>query len=184
MHLVTERLVLRAFTEEDQSAAYAPLGDVGDVPLQPFDLRDDAGVRRLVRLALANAREEPRLSVDLAIVRRADGRLIGHGGYRLDEREPRNALVWFQSDPSTWNQGLVLEAAQALLGHCFGPVGLHRVTGECSPKNLGARRLMERLGMRAEGSFVENAWHEGAWVDTAVYAMLAREWRARHQPGA
>jgi RimJ/RimL family protein N-acetyltransferase len=179
VRLVTERLVLREFTEADLASDLRPVGPGGDRPLQPFDLRDEASVRHHVRVALGNARQEPRDCFDLAILKRFDERLIGHGGFRLDDREPNTALVWCQTDPATWNQGLSHEASLAILGHCFGALGLHRLTGECHPKNLGARRLMERLGMRLEGTFVESSWQGGQWVDTALYGMLAREWKAR-----
>lgn len=171
--------MLREFTEADLTGEVGPIGPGGDRPLQPFDLRDEQSVRRHIRGALANAREEPRVCFDFAILKRFDEHLIGHGGYCLDAREPKTALVWCQTDPATWNQGLSLEASIALFGHCFGAVGLHRITGECSPRNLGARRLMERLGMRLEGTFLESSYQGGEWLDTALYAILEREWKAR-----
>ena len=30
--------------------------------------------------------------------------------------------------------------------------------------------------MRHEAHLVENMWFKGAWADTGVYAILAREW--------
>ncbi|QRK08676.1 GNAT family N-acetyltransferase [Archangium violaceum] len=39
--------------------------------------------------------------------------------------------------------------------------------------------LMERLGMRQEAHFRENAFIKGEWCDFLIYALLEREWRAR-----
>jgi RimJ/RimL family protein N-acetyltransferase len=37
-------------------------------------------------------------------------------------------------------------------------------------------RKRQKLGMRREAHLVENAWHDG-WRDTAIYALLDREWK-------
>jgi hypothetical protein len=34
--------------------------------------------------------------------------------------------------------------------------------------------------MRQEAHFVEDLWFKGAWGDTAIYAILDREWAARN----
>jgi RimJ/RimL family protein N-acetyltransferase len=40
---------------------------------------------------------------------------------------------------------------------------------------------MERLGMRREAHLVENEYVKGEWTDELIYAMLDREWQARHR---
>jgi len=179
MHLATPRLVLRDFTEADLARDFTPAPTPPGTAVQPFDLRDAAGVRRQIREAIASSHDEPRTTWDLAVIISATDRLIGRAGVRLSEREPREALVWFVSDPSSWNQGFANEALTALLGACFGPLKLHRVTAECSPSNAGAIGLFEAVGLRREAHLVENAYENGRWVDTAVFAMLDREWAAR-----
>ncbi|MEW5741887.1 MAG: GNAT family protein [Myxococcota bacterium] len=178
MRLVTPRLVLRNFLEADLARDWAPLGPV-DKAVQPFDLRNLDGVKRQIHDAIATAREEPRTTWDLAVVIAEKERLIGRAGLKKSEREPREALMWFVSDPSSWNQGYANEALTALLGAAFGALKLHRVTAETSPGNAGAIGLFEALGLRREAHHVENAWEGGRWVDTAVYAVLDREWAAR-----
>lgn len=179
MRLTTQRLLLRDFTEADLSRDLTPPTSDVTAALQPFDLRDASGVRRQMREAIATSRDEPRETWDLAVITVDGDRLIGRAGLHLSEREPKEALVWFVSDPTSWNQGYANEALTAVLGGCFGELGLHRVTAECNPQNAGAVSLFESLGLRREAHFVENANEGGRWVDTAVFAMLAREWKAR-----
>ncbi|MCC6337110.1 MAG: GNAT family N-acetyltransferase [Myxococcales bacterium] len=181
MRLVTPRLVLRNFIEADLAREWAPLKPVA-AAVQPFDLRDLPAVKRQVHDAIATCREEPRTTWDLAVVVSEGERLIGRAGLKRGEREPREALMWFVSDPSSWNQGYAHEALTALLGAAFGPLKLHRVTAETSPGNAGAVGLFESLGLRREAHFVENAFAGGRWVDTALYATLDREWAARPKP--
>ena len=39
-------------------------------------------------------------------------------------------------------------------------------------------RLLERLGFRREGHFIEGFYLRGEWASDYLYALLAREWRA------
>jgi RimJ/RimL family protein N-acetyltransferase len=54
--------------------------------------------------------------------------------------------------------------------------GRHRVFCSVDPHNLPSIALLERIGMRKEGHFVESLRFKGAWVDDLIFAMLAREW--------
>lgn len=175
MDLTTPRLILREF-EGDDLVRPLPPGLAGDSPLQPFDFRDPTAIHRQIAQAIELAREEPRRIFDLAVVNRATGALIGRAGVQRSVQEPREAMVWFVSDPTTWNQGYLTEGARALLGFCFKELKLHRIWGECNPKNAGAVKVMEALGLRFEGHLVENVWNDG-WQDTAIYALLDREFR-------
>jgi aminoglycoside 6'-N-acetyltransferase len=58
----------------------------------------------------------------------------------------------------------------------FEELGLHRVFAQLDPRNEASAALCRRLGMRLEAHFLEDLWFRGAWGDTAIYAMLAREW--------
>ena len=53
---------------------------------------------------------------------------------------------------SAWNHGYGTEAAIACLGHAFGPIGLEHVIAICLPDNVGSWRVMEKAGMRYEGT--------------------------------
>ena len=159
MRLTTPRLLLRSFTEADLARDFAPGPTPAERAVQPFDLRDPTGIRRQIREAIAAEHEEPRTEWDLAVIIADTDRLIGRAGLRLSPHEPREALVWFVSDPSSWNQGFANEALTAVLGACFGQLHLHRVTAECSPVTpapsacsrrsaCGARRTSSRTRTR------------------------------------
>lgn len=176
MRLTTTRLLLREFEGSDLSRPFPPGLSGASPAVQTFDFRDPDGVRKQIRFALEAAKEEPRHVIDVAVVLRETDQLIGRAGLQRSATEPREALTWFITDPSIWNQGYLTEGAAAVLGYCFEQLKLHRVWAECDPKNTGAVRAMEKLGMRREAHFVENVWRDG-WHDTAVYALLDREWK-------
>lgn len=52
---------------------------------------------------------------------------------------------------TAWSKGYGTEAAIACLDRGFGPVGLEHVA-ICVPENVGSWRVMEKAGMRYEGT--------------------------------
>ena len=44
-------------------------------------------------------------------------------------------------------------------------------------------QLLERVGMRREGHFIENVWFKGGWGDEYQYALLEREWQGLREEG-
>ena len=52
--------------------------------------------------------------------------------------------------------------------------------GDRDTRNAGSYAIMEKLGMRREGTILQNQpSRDGGWRDTYLYAVLASEWRAR-----
>jgi ribosomal-protein-alanine N-acetyltransferase len=52
-----------------------------------------------------------------------------------------------------WRRGHAEEAARLALAAGFGPLGLAEIVAFTVPANEPSRRLMEKLGMRADGDF-------------------------------
>ncbi len=63
----------------------------------------------------------------------------------------------------------------------FKELGLHRLYARCDTENYGSYRVMERLGMRREGCFIEGrpaSKNSGKkYTDEYLYAILRNEWR-------
>ena len=74
-------------------------------------------------------------------------------------------------------RGFASEAVAGLLDFCFEAISMHRVTGSCDPGDVGAVRMLEKVGMRREGVFLKDRWLMDRWLDTAYYALLAEEYR-------
>ena len=70
------------------------------------------------------------------------------------------------------------EALKGLLGHCFGPLGLHRVEAACMPANVASRTLLEKSGFRCEGYARAYLKIAGSWRDHLLYAALSPRERA------
>lgn len=182
--LTTPRLLLREFEEEDWRATHPYESDPEVVRYALHGVRTPEESRDYIRRTRALARETPRDVYDLAMVLKDEGRLIGRCGFRITDREQREAMLWYILDRSRWGQGYATEAARAVLDWAFSTLPLHRFFADCDPRNPGSFRVMEKLGMRKEAHFRENVFVKGEWCDSVIYAVLDHEWRARAASGA
>jgi [ribosomal protein S5]-alanine N-acetyltransferase len=179
MELCTERLRLRELTEADAPDCNVYESDPEVARYTSHDVRTLDASLAYIRTSMATVHESPRRTFDFAVALRAEGHLIGRAGIKITDPEIREAMLWYILDRSRWGKGYGPEAAGALLGLGFGELGLHRVYIDCDPQNHASARVAEKIGMRREAHFVENAWIKGAWVDTLICAILDREWAAQ-----
>ena len=176
--LHTLRLSLREFRESDASLTHRYERDPHVVRYQSHEPQSFAQSLARVKSAIAASQETPRTVFDLAIVRTQDEQLIGRCGFKITNPEQHEAMLWYVSVPTVWGQGYVTEAAQALLTFAFEQLSLHRIFVDIDPRNTASLRVAEKLGMRREAHFIENAWLKGEWTDAIIMARLAREHQA------
>jgi RimJ/RimL family protein N-acetyltransferase len=122
---------------------------------------------------------EPDQWMNLAVEVVATGQVVGDVGLCWRSDTHRRAEVGYTLLPDHRGLGYATEAATAMVELAFGSLGAHRVSGHLDQRNRASAAVLERLGMRREAHLVENEWVKGEWTDEAVYAVLAREWRAR-----
>jgi [ribosomal protein S5]-alanine N-acetyltransferase len=179
MLIDTPRLILREFEDDDAIATNVYERDAEVVRYQSFAPRSFSESLDYIVKSRATAREVPRRIFDLAVVLRDEQRLVGRCGLKVVDAESREGALWYILNPAYWGRGIIPEAAQTLLGFGFGELGLHRIIVDCEPDNRPSIRVAEKLGMRREAHFVENAWIKGCWTDSLIFALLDREWAAR-----
>ena len=84
----------------------------------------------------------------------------------------RRATIGYLLHPGWQGRGLATEAVGALVAHCFGVLGLHRLQAEIHPENAASRALAERLGFRCEGVMRGHLRVGEAGRDAMLYAWL------------
>lgn len=175
----TERLTLRAFTEDDLDALHAIQSKPELTTYLYWEPRSRDEVRKVLsRRAGRSFDEVYQKGLALAVVVRDGDTLIGDVSLTVLNRDHEQGEVGFVLDPDQQGRGYGREAAAAMLGLGFDDLQLHRIEGRCDPRNVPSWRLLERLGMRREAHFRENEIFKGEWGDEYVYALLASEWRA------
>jgi len=129
----------------------------------------------------------------LAVVRKADGALIGRCGLMdmvVESAEPKHGIRrgWFGRhhappglaltyetelgytlDPAAWGQGFASEAARCVRDYARDVLRLSYTVSAILPSNARSRRVAERSGARAAGQMevVGFAWDRYVWpLDT------------------
>lgn len=169
--LRTERLVLRPFSTGDVEAitVLASAREIAANTLSiphPYD--------RSVAEAWVGTHEEGFArgeSVVLAVTQRADGQLVGSIGLRIEQAHRRAELgYWVGLD--YWGRGYCTEAATALVRYAFEVLALHRVYAHHLTRNPASGRVMEKLGMRHEGTLRGHVLKWGVHEDLELYGMV------------
>ncbi|KGM57320.1 hypothetical protein N799_07685 [Lysobacter arseniciresistens ZS79] len=114
-----------------------------------------------------------------AIADQGDDRLLGSIVLFAINREQGRAETGYALSSSHWGRGLAQEAMAPVLRHAFDVLGLRRIEADIDPRNAGSCRLVERMGFVREGLLRERWCVAGEVSDSAMYGLLAADWRVR-----
>ena len=120
----------------------------------------------------------------------------GRGWLVAVERSAPHAFVgWFHLKPGhcwpdelelgyrlrrvVWGRGLATEGSRALLAHAFERLGEAKVIATTMVHNIASRRVMEKVGMRAECEFDEERWTGGGSNRAVKFGIERGEWEVR-----
>ena len=176
----TERLDLRPFESADLAGLHAYFSHpdvhryVYSEPSADEEATREILARRQTRTSLTTSGDV----LQLAVVVRQTGQLVGDVGLTWTSAEHRQGEVGYVVHPDASGRGYATEATAVMIRYGFDGLGLHRITGRMDARNTASARVLERLGMRREAHLRENEFVKGKWTDEVVYALLAREWRA------
>ncbi len=175
--LHTPRLILRPLQEADLAAFAAYRSDPQVARYQswvtPYSLEQARALLSEMNRAPAGT---PGVWFQVAFERHNPPGLIGDCAFQVLAEDDRQAQIGFTLSQPFQKQGYAVEAVRGLLGYLFGGLRLHRVSAICDAENLTSARLLEKVGMRREGHFIENIWFKGAWGSEYAYALLDHEW--------
>jgi [ribosomal protein S5]-alanine N-acetyltransferase len=179
--LETERLLIREFAMDDLPALHQILDvELADSPVGS-ETRESIDARRrwlewtiLSYEQLGLMYQPP--SVDRAVVRKADGRLIGACGFvtylmpfsqipgfgdGVRDLATAEFGLYYALSPSVHRQGYATEAAQALIDYGFSEFKLRHVVATTSYDNAASIGVMRKLGMRVE----HNPYPDPPWLE-------------------
>ena len=177
----SERLRIRRFKDSDLVPFMAYRNDPEVAHYQSWDSCDEQEARAFIREAGSAQPGVPGEWFGFAIESKETQDLIGECALRVDEEEPYRAEIGFTLAREHQGKGFASEAISRLLDYAFNALGLHRVVAIADCRNVPSVALLERVGMRREGQFLENVWFKGGWADEYLYAVLKDEWLHKRQ---
>ena len=78
-------------------------------------------------------------------------------------------------DSNHWGQGLITEAAEALLKFSFYELNVNRVHAQHLSNNPASGRILQKLGMKYEGCLRQHVIRNTLWYDMHQYGILKQE---------
>jgi len=108
-----------------------------------------------------------------------NGDFAGEINLSAVQRGPfQSAYVGYWIDEKHAGNGYMPEALIVLAQYAFDDLHLHRIQISIIPRNAASRRVVEKLGVREEGTAVRYLEINGEWEDHVRYGLTAEEWEA------
>ena len=76
---------------------------------------------------------------------------------------------------SWWHQGFTSEALKAVMDYLFDVVNANRIESRHDPRNPYSGKVMQKCGMKYEGTLRSSDWNNQGICDACYYALLKLE---------
>jgi RimJ/RimL family protein N-acetyltransferase len=176
------RLILRRFQDEDLEAFLAYLNDPEVARYQSWESYTEELAREVIEKQKNLSPGLPGQWFTFALELKETGALVGHVALKM--LEDQQAEMGFTLAREFHGKGLAFEAAARVLDYVFTELQLHRVVAITDCENEKSFTLLEKLGLRREGHFIQNIWFKGKWGSEYSYAILRDEWLRQHEQAA
>lgn len=174
--LETPRLILRRFREEDIDTFVGYRSNPEIAKYQSWDnYTREQGIEFIDEM-LKLEPNVPGSWFQMAIELKETGEMIGDCALHTVFYDPQQVEIGYTIDSKYQNKGYGKEAVSRLLDYVFNELKKHRAAATVDVRNIPSVNLLESIGMRREGHFIENIWFKGEYGDEYVYAVLKREW--------
>ena len=174
--LETSRLRLRHFMDSDLPAFMAYRNDPEVARYQSWEGISEPEAHAFLQEQKMLQPGVPGQWFQIAIELKETGVLIGDCAFKINEHDDRQAEIGYTLSRAYQGQGFATEALSCFLTYAFLTFDLHRIIAITDCENTASVALLERLGMRREGHFLQNVWFKGKWGDEYQYAILKEEW--------
>lgn len=167
----TPRLILRLFTDADAQEVsvlcnnYAIYKSTLNLPY-PYTLEC-----ALSWISTHQQNFEENRSYEFAITDKHSGQLYGAIGLSNQTQHQRGEIAYWIGE-SYWGNGYGTEAAQAIIEFAFQEKQYHRIYAQYFQSNPASGKIMEKCGMRYEGTLKNHVYKNGTFEDIVFYGLL------------
>jgi len=172
----TERLILRKIGVEDAEDIfeYAKVPEVSEfLPWYPHKAIEDS--KNFIIYAEEKFKTDDSLIFGIEI--REEKKIIGCIEVRGWRSENNCADVGYVLSKDYWNKGILTEVLKSLIKFCFEELNLNRVEAHCEEENIGSWRVMEKCGMKQEGTLREKVYMKERYRSMKMYSILKSEYQ-------
>ncbi|MBE5873696.1 MAG: GNAT family N-acetyltransferase [Lachnospiraceae bacterium] len=175
--LETERLILRRFVSEDADAMYKNWASDSEVTkFLTWPTHSSVDVSKYVTDDWVNSYSNEKY-YQWAIVLKENGDVPIGSISAVDMKEDISMVqIGYCIGRNWWNKGITSEAMQEVMKFFFEEIGVNRVEARHDPKNPNSGKVMEKCGMKYEGTMRSADKNNQGICDAVYYALLKSEW--------
>ncbi len=101
--------------------------------------------------------------------------VLGTVGCFWTDKKAKGMELAYAISEEYWGKGFAVESANAMIRYCFNELGVERLQARCKKENKASSRVMQKLGMKYEGTLRSAVFHRGRFWDMEYYAILRSE---------
>lgn len=177
--LETKRLLLRRFTlndAQDMFDNWASDPEVTKYLMWPPHKSVDVSKAYICSLLEDYTRPD---AYDWGIELRETGRVIGAIGVVRQNKAVGSVHIGYCIGKRWWHKGITSEAFSAVIAFLMEEVGVNRISSRHDPRNVFSGKVMEKCGLRYEGTLRQSDTNNQGLCDAAWYALLREDYRPR-----
>ena len=174
--LETERLNIRLFSNQDVQDLYEYCSDEQVTRYLPFETYNNiADAIDRINFCIESYKniQGPIL---WAIEYKENGKLIGSIDFVRWNEENKEAEIGYALNRKYWNKGIMTEALKTVIKFGFEKMDLNRIEMHCDERNMGSARVMEKNGLKYEGTLRQKKWQKGEYMSLKCYSILREEY--------
>jgi len=173
--LNTKRLLLRKINLKDARDIfeYAQVKDAtSHVPWDPHKSIQDS--RAFIKFATEQFTAGS--SIIWGIEVKKEKKLIGTIDLRGWRTTNNCGEIGYVISNKYWNMGFITEALKAVIKFGFEKLQLNRIESHCEEENIGSWHVMEKAGMKYEGTLREKIFMKEKYRSMKMYSILKKEY--------
>ena len=168
----TRRLVLRKFTLSDAEPMYRNWASDPEVTrylLWPAHESEEE-TKGILKGWIA-AYEKPG-KYEWCIELKEIGEAIGSIGVVMVNEKVQSMEVGYCLSCDYWHKGIMSEALSAVVEYLTNEVGARRIQARCDTRNPYSAKVMEKCGLKYEGTAIQAEWNNSGAGDVACYGLV------------
>ncbi|TCD12896.1 N-acetyltransferase [Pedobacter frigidisoli] len=168
--LVTERLILRQFQDDDLENVYQGLSHPNVVKYYAVSYNTLEATRN--QLAWFKALEKEKNGIWWAVCDKETKEFLGAIGLNNMTQIYQKAEIGFWLLPNYWASGIIVEAAKSVCDYAFSQLKLNRIEAFVESANENSKKVLSKLSFNHEGTMNNCEIKNNQFVSLAIYAKL------------
>lgn len=173
----TDRLLLRNLEESDLKDFFIYRSNPVVTKYQGFDVMSEEECMTFIKSQTNKLFGNLGEWVQYGIEEKSSGTLVGDFAIRLNAHDARLAEIGITISHLHQQKGFAKETLTAVINWLFHSQNIHRITEIVDVENTASIKLLQSIGFKQEGHFIENIFFKGKWGCEYQFALLKRDWK-------